>query len=151
MTQEMINDLEEQVELDKENIEKINEAIVNVNTALSAMKNGEDSGHSYDWIISNVDIYWNVNDNDNSVVNARSEMIGDLTKLRDDFTSGGNFELDVNAVIQAAEDKCISLEERIGSNQKIIDASYYASLNETEDTDDDSETSDDDGDEDDDE
>lgn len=150
MTQEMINVLEEQVELDEENIEKINEAIGNVSTALSAMKNGEDSGHSYDWIISNVDIYWNVNDNDNSVVNARSEMIGDLTKLRNDFTSGGNFEVDVDAVIQAAVDKGNSLQDRIDSNQEIIDA-YYDSLNETEDTDDDSETSDDDGDEDDDE
>lgn len=127
----------------QEQIDKIEVAIENVNTALSRMKSNEDAGHSYNWIIENVDTYWTVVGNNSSSV--RTRMIEDLTTLRDDFASGGNLEASVGDVTGAAGRKIDELNTQIEANNAQIDAliqEYQDSIAEESDTEEETKISD---------
>lgn len=102
-------------------------AIGKVNMALKNMRESEENpAHSYDWIINNVDNYWNVEGNGAS--SAKSQMVGDLTKLRDDFMAEGNFESVVaDVIIKAANDKVTKYDETMKANDAIIEEYEAAS------------------------
>lgn len=103
----------------REEIEKIETAIGVVEMAVSNMKSGEDAGHSYEWIINNVDNYWNVEGSGAS--SAKSQMVEDLNKLKTNFESGGAFYTSVDGVIGAANDVITAKYEEIEANNAQID------------------------------
>lgn len=104
----------------KEEIEKIEAAIEVVNAAVSNMKSGEDAGHSYEWIINNVDNYWNVEGSGAS--SAKSQMVEDLNNLKMNFESGGVFYTSVGGVIGAVNDVIAEKNREIEENNALIDA-----------------------------